>query len=210
MKIRTGDTVIICKGSGAGKTGEVLSVNKKKNKVIVTGINIRVLNKKAKSKDEKGTQEKKEMPISISNVAYADPKTKKQTRVTYDGTGRTKKRIAKKSGLVLDENNKTTGKKKDVDKKKTIWKKKDVEKKKAIVEKKVIDKKKAITEKKVVEKKKTIEKKKVVTKKKTIEKKKVVVKKKTTGKKKIVAKKKTTGKKRVVTKKKTKATKKRK
>lgn len=101
MKIKKGDTVIVTTGTYKGVKGEVTRVIPADNKVVVTGVNL-------KSKHRKPTQtnaggiEKIEAPIHVSNVAIADPKTGKPTRVGFkfeaDGT---KVRVAKKSGEAL-------------------------------------------------------------------------------------------------------------
>ena len=95
MKIRKGDTVIVLKGSSRKKTGVVMGVLPESQKVIVSGINIRTMHKKPRVKGEKGSIQKKEGPINVSNVALLDPKTKTPTRVRYSGVGRAKQRIAK-------------------------------------------------------------------------------------------------------------------
>ena len=101
MKIQKGDEVIVLKGSDKKKVGKVVLVLEERERIVIEGVNIRTLHIKPKSKNEKGHIEKREMPISISNVALLDPKTKKATRVIFEGIGRDKKRLSKKSGSVL-------------------------------------------------------------------------------------------------------------
>ena len=101
MKIHTGDTVLICKGTDRGKEGAVLRVLRERGKVVVAGVNIRTLHKKPQTGEEKGSIEKKEMPIDCSNVMLIDPSNKQRTRVGYTGSGREKKRIAKRTGTIL-------------------------------------------------------------------------------------------------------------
>ena len=114
MKIQNGDRVIVCKGSDKGKEGEVIGVLRESSKVIISGVNIRTIHKKPKTNEEKGSIEKKEMPIDLSNVMIVDPKTKKRTRVSYEGVGKEKKRITKKSGTVLKKSIKKKKKEREV------------------------------------------------------------------------------------------------
>ncbi len=94
---------MVMKGSDKKKVGNVLHVIPDDEKVIVAGVNIRTAHKKARTRNEKGTIEKKERPISISNVLVIDPKTKEPSRVQYTGTGKEKKRMTKKNGTMLEK-----------------------------------------------------------------------------------------------------------
>ncbi len=73
LKIKKGDTVKIIAGDDKGKTGEVLAVLPKNNKVIVK--NCKVAKKTVKPDQEKNPEGgfvNKEMPIDISNVAKVE------------------------------------------------------------------------------------------------------------------------------------------
>ena len=73
LKIKKGDTVRIIAGDDKGKTGEVLQVLPKVNKVIVK--DCKVAKKTVKPDQEKnpnGGFVNKEMPIDISNVAKVE------------------------------------------------------------------------------------------------------------------------------------------
>ncbi|MBN2723657.1 MAG: 50S ribosomal protein L24 [Deltaproteobacteria bacterium] len=74
-RIRKGDLVKVITGKYKGKTGRVLKVLTKAEKVIVEGINIVVKNNKPTGDSQKGTQTKTEAPIHISNVQPVDPAT---------------------------------------------------------------------------------------------------------------------------------------
>ena len=81
-KIRRDDEVIVMSGKDRGKTGRVLRVDPKKNRVYVEGLNII----KRHTRPRPGTMEaggviEREGPIHLSNVALRDPKDKKPTRV---------------------------------------------------------------------------------------------------------------------------------
>lgn len=101
-KIRKGDTVVVVAGKDVGKRGEVLRVDPTSGKVTVQGINRVYRHMRPSRKHPQGGRVQKEMPLDISNVMVADPKTGKPTRVGFrvlpDGI---KERYAKKSGQSL-------------------------------------------------------------------------------------------------------------
>jgi len=100
MKLKKGDNVVVIAGKDKGKTGVIIKTLRDTNKVIVDGVN--VLKKHVKSRgDNDGGIVDMTHPIDASNVAFADPKTGKATRIGYKGTGKDKVRIAKASGTEL-------------------------------------------------------------------------------------------------------------
>ncbi|MFZ2048797.1 MAG: 50S ribosomal protein L24 [Minisyncoccia bacterium] len=80
MKIKKNDNVIILSGKDKGKTAKVLKAIPRELKVVVEGINIRKIHKKANRADGKGQIIEKSYPIHASTVALIDPKTNKATR----------------------------------------------------------------------------------------------------------------------------------
>lgn len=109
-KIKKDDLVQVLTGKDKGKTGKVLEVLPKKDRVVVEGINRvkRHLRAGQFGQTEAGIVES-EAPIHISNVAVVDPETNKPTRVGYrfeevESNGETvikKVRFAKASGKEL-------------------------------------------------------------------------------------------------------------
>ncbi len=99
VNIKKGDNVYVLSGEDRGKQGRVLSVDAKKNRAIVEGVNIVTKSAKPSAKHPQGGFIKMEAPINISNVALIDPKSGKPTRVGYrfDEDGK-KVRYSKKSG----------------------------------------------------------------------------------------------------------------
>ncbi|MHC1737879.1 MAG: 50S ribosomal protein L24 [Ignavibacteriaceae bacterium] len=81
MKIIKNDSVVIISGNDKGKTGKVLKVFPKENKVIIEGVNLRKRHTKPTQKNPKGGIVEKEAPIQVSNVMILDPKTKEPTRI---------------------------------------------------------------------------------------------------------------------------------
>ena len=105
MKLRTDDTVVVTSGKDKGKTGRILRVDVKKDRVFVEGLNIVKRHQRAqpgKPNAAVGVIEK-EGPIHVSNVALLDPKENKPTRVGVKRTEQgTRLRVAKRSGTELD------------------------------------------------------------------------------------------------------------
>jgi large subunit ribosomal protein L24 len=99
LHIKKGDTVCVLAGDDKGKTGRVLSIEAKKNRAIVEGVNIVSKSTKPTADYPQGGIIKKEAPIHLSNLNVVDPKTKKPTRVGFrkDDKGKTI-RFSKKSG----------------------------------------------------------------------------------------------------------------
>ncbi|GAB1582226.1 50S ribosomal protein L24 [Phyllobacterium phragmitis] len=102
QKIRKGDKVVVLAGKDKGRTGEVLSVAPKEDKAVVRGINVVKRHQRQTQTQEAGIISK-EAPIHLSNLAIADPKDGKPTRVGFriekDGK---KVRVAKRSGELID------------------------------------------------------------------------------------------------------------
>jgi large subunit ribosomal protein L24 len=101
-KIKKGDKVVVLTGRDAGKTGEVVQVMPKETRAIVRGINLVKKHQKQTAQQEGGIISK-ESTIHLSNIAVADPKDGKPTRVGFkvleDGR---KVRVAKRSGDLID------------------------------------------------------------------------------------------------------------
>jgi large subunit ribosomal protein L24 len=104
-KIKKGDNVIIITGRDKGRTGEVIEMRRDDGRVLVRGINL-VKRHQRQSASQEGGIISKEAPIHLSNVALADPKDGKPTRVGFKfvgkGEDRKKVRVAKRSGVEID------------------------------------------------------------------------------------------------------------
>ena len=101
-KIRKGDKVVVLTGRDKGRTGEVVEVNPAAERALVRGVNI-VKRHQRQTAQQQGGIISKELPIHLSNIAIADPKDGKPTRVGFkiSGDGR-KVRVAKRSGAEID------------------------------------------------------------------------------------------------------------
>ena len=101
-KIRKGDKVIVLTGRDKGRTGEVVQVMRTEERALVRGVNL-VKRHQRQTPTQEGGIISKEAPIHLSNLAIADPKDGKPTRVGFkimpDGR---KVRVAKRSGVEID------------------------------------------------------------------------------------------------------------
>ena len=148
MRVKKGDTVVVITGKDKGKSGKVLEVFPKQNRVLVENINIVSRHTKPKSAQEKGGIIKKPAPINASNVMVLCD-CGKATRVAYKLVNGKKVRICKKCGNSLDKEHAKAVKK---EAKKAVKAEKETaktEKAEAKVEKpKTTAKKKAVKEEK--------------------------------------------------------------
>ena len=112
MKLRVGDTVQVIAGSDKGKTGEILQIIRKQDRVLVEGVNMVTKHIKPSQEDPEGVIIAREAPIHISNVAYYDTKAKEVVKIGYafDEDGK-KYRINKKTGNPIDKADKKKKKK---------------------------------------------------------------------------------------------------
>lgn len=102
LKIKKGDQVVVLTGKDKGKKGEVTRVIPADAKVVVGGIN-QVKKHRKPTQAAPGGIDTVDMPLHVSNVAIADPKTGKPTRVAFKTLKDGKKvRVAKSSGETLN------------------------------------------------------------------------------------------------------------
>jgi large subunit ribosomal protein L24 len=104
-RIRKGDKVVVLSGRDKGRSGEVVEVHPRAERALVRGVNMVKRHQKQTAQQEGGIISK-EMTIHLSNIALADPKDGKPTRVGFKtiGTGEDRKlvRVAKRSGVEID------------------------------------------------------------------------------------------------------------
>ena len=99
-KIKKGDTVIVIAGKDKGRSGRVLKVLVKEDRVLVEGVNMAKRHTAPNVANPQGGVIAKEAPLHISNVALRDPKTGKPTRVGFKTNDKgVKVRVAKGSGV---------------------------------------------------------------------------------------------------------------
>lgn len=101
MKIHKGDTIKIITGKDKGKTGKILKVFSKKNKILIEGLNLCKKHVKSKKQGEKGQVVLVPRPISVSNAMLVCSSCNRTTKIGYRFEGKTKKRYCKKCSVVL-------------------------------------------------------------------------------------------------------------
>ncbi len=101
MRIKKGDNVQVLSGNDKGKTGEVLEINSKADKIVVKGVNIRKKHVKARKQGEESGIISVECSIPSSKVNVICPKCGKATKVGYSIEKDQKVRICKKCGTTL-------------------------------------------------------------------------------------------------------------
>src|SRR3954449_7816150 len=107
-RIRRDDMVTVISGKDSGKTGRVLRVEPKRERVFVEGLNLQKRHQKPRTlRDVQRAQEVGgivEAPgaIHISNVQLLDPRTSEPTRVGVRREDGVRTRVAKRSGEEID------------------------------------------------------------------------------------------------------------
>ncbi len=102
LKIKRGDTVVVISGKEKGKRGEVERVIPAKNRVVVSGVNVRTRHARPSQQNQEGLYTF-EAPIHVSNVMLVDPDSGEPTKVGYRFAGSGEKlRVAKKTGKDID------------------------------------------------------------------------------------------------------------
>ncbi len=99
-KIKKGDTVQVIAGKDKGKDGKVISVDRKKNRLLVEGINMITKHAKPSMANQQGGIVHQEGPIDASNVMYLHKG--KPTRIGFKMDGDKKVRFAKSTGDIID------------------------------------------------------------------------------------------------------------
>ena len=101
MRVKKGDTVKVLSGKDKGKTGEVLEIQPKTNKVVVKGLNIIKKHSKPRKQGEEGGILSMEGAMHVAKVNVVCPKCGKATKVGYSEEKGEKVRVCKKCGAKL-------------------------------------------------------------------------------------------------------------
>ncbi len=99
-KIKKGDLVKVIAGRDKDKEGKVISVDRKKNRLLVEGINMITKHTKPSMANQQGGIVHQEGPIDASNVMYLHKG--KPTRIGFKMDGDKKVRFAKSTGDIID------------------------------------------------------------------------------------------------------------
>ena len=102
MKIKKGDTVKILYGKDSGKTGAVVAVDLKNQKVVVTGVNLYKRHLKGDGRTRTSEILTIEKPMPVAKVILVCPLCGKTTRIGLKREGNKVERICKKCGKVIE------------------------------------------------------------------------------------------------------------
>ncbi len=103
LKLKKGDKVLVIAGKDRGKRGKILINIRKKNRVIVEGINLVRRHTRPSQKNPQGGIIQKEASLDASNVQLICPNCNNPTRVGMKVSPKGKKiRVCKKCGSEID------------------------------------------------------------------------------------------------------------
>lgn len=97
MKVKVGDKVKVLAGKDKGKEGKILVTLKKKDRVVVEGVNIVKKHMKPSRTNETGGILETENPIHVSNVKVIEPEKKETKKEQKETKTETAKKTVKKS-----------------------------------------------------------------------------------------------------------------
>ncbi len=103
LHVKKGDTVVVISGAGKGHEGKILSVDPKKERVVVEGHKTLKRHTKPNQANPQGGIVEKAGSVHVSNVMVVDPETKKPSRIRKTEQDGKRVRVTVKSGAVLDK-----------------------------------------------------------------------------------------------------------
>jgi large subunit ribosomal protein L24 len=101
-RIRKGDLVVARSGKDAGRTGRVLRVVTDREVAVVEGLNLQFKHLRKSQKHPQGGRIRREAPMPLCKLMPVDPTSERGTRVGWKVEGGEKRRVAKKSGALLE------------------------------------------------------------------------------------------------------------
>ena len=100
--IRREDTVMVISGKDKGRTGRVITVDWKRARLLIEGVNMVTRHTKPTAANQKGGLIKIEAPVHYSNVQLYNPTLERGVRVKIQTSDAgVKNRVCVKSGEVL-------------------------------------------------------------------------------------------------------------
>lgn len=102
MRLRQGDTVRVISGKDRGAEGEILKVDRLRNRVIVKGANLMKKTRRPTQDNPQGGFDEHEASIHASNVQLLDADGN-LTRIGVQLEDGKKVRVARSNGAKLDE-----------------------------------------------------------------------------------------------------------
>lgn len=101
ISLRAGDMVQVITGNERGKTGEIISIDRNRGRVVVKGINLHWRHLKKSQKNPQGGRVQREASLHISNVLLHDEKAGRGVRIKNEMRDGKKVRVSAKTGSVL-------------------------------------------------------------------------------------------------------------
>jgi large subunit ribosomal protein L24 len=101
LNIRKGDEVKLISGKDKGRTGKVLDVLPKENKIVIEGLNIRVRFSRPKRQGDKGQRIELPAPIGVAKAMVICPHCGKPTRIGHELNDQGNFRKCKKCGRTI-------------------------------------------------------------------------------------------------------------
>ena len=106
VHVSKGDTVRVMRGEEKGKEGKVIRVFLKTGRVLIEGINLVKMHRKARTAEETSGIREAPAPVHSSNLMLLDPKSGEPTRTharfdtdaSHQDRRRTKERVSVKNG----------------------------------------------------------------------------------------------------------------
>ena len=99
LHVSKGDTVRVMRGEDKGKEGKIIRVFQKTGRVVIEGVNLVKMHRKARTAEEQSGIREAPAPVHSSNVMLLDPKSgqpsRTKARIDEDGT---KERVSVKNG----------------------------------------------------------------------------------------------------------------
>ena len=100
--IRREDTVMVISGKDKGSTGRVITVDWRRERLLIEGVNMVTRHTKPNAANQKGGLKKIEAPVHYSNVQLYNPTLERGVRVKIQTSDAgVKNRVCVKSGEVL-------------------------------------------------------------------------------------------------------------
>jgi len=103
-RIKRGDTVEVIAGDDLHARGEVMRLLSKEDRVVVSGVNVRIKHQSAQRAGRsqvQGGRIRFEAPIHISNVMLVCPACDQATRVGFEVVDGQKVRVCRKCGETI-------------------------------------------------------------------------------------------------------------
>ncbi|HLC34695.1 MAG TPA: 50S ribosomal protein L24 [Anaerolineales bacterium] len=101
QRVRKDDTVLVITGRNRGKTGKVLRVLPREDRVVIEGVNIIKRHTKARGMVRQAGIVEREAPIHLSNVMVVCPKCHKAARVGFGVGEEGKARVCRQCGEAM-------------------------------------------------------------------------------------------------------------